>query len=168
MTTKPSKAAWLAAAIAVALGVLAGVAPAAAAPMPKAGTILEDQLGNKVDAGPALVAGHVVLVVSNEREAAASLRAWHVALKDCLPAGACIVLVADLRAVPFFVPRSSVAASLGREHPDLPILLDWKGALAAAFDTGKAGVAVECWQGGRRIARATGMPHAAALAQLGL
>jgi len=157
----------LAAAVAFVLAIAAGAAPAAAAPLPRDGTMLEDQLGNRIDAGPALLAGNVVVVVSNEREAAASLRAWQCALADCLPTDARIVLVADLRAVPFFVPRASVATSLRKDHPDLPILLDWKGVLCAAFDVGKAGVVVEHWQGGHRTGRVTGAPHAESLARLG-
>jgi hypothetical protein len=157
----------LAAAVAFILALAGGAVPAVAAPLPQGGTMLEDQLGNRIDAGPALLAGHTVIVVSNERDASASLGAWHRALADRLPTGTRVVLVADLRALPFFVPRASVATSLRKDHPQVPILLDWKGALAAAFDVGRAGVAVEHWQGGQRINRVTGKPNAASLAQLG-
>lgn len=167
MASTRSRFTRLAAAAAFVLAIAAGAVPAAAAPVPQGARILEDQLGNKIDAGPALLAGNVIVVVSNEREAAVSLRAWQCALADCLPTDARIVLVADLRAVPFFVPRASVATSLRKDHPDLSILLDWKGVLCAAFDVGKAGVVVERWQGGHRTGRVTGAPHAASLAQLG-
>jgi hypothetical protein len=99
----------------------AGAAPAAAS--------LEDQYGRAVE----LRIGEgrpAVVIASDLREAAEQIAAWDDALAG-LPAGVEVYRIADLKALPFFVPRGAVAKDLKDKYPDMPLLLDWKGEVLA-------------------------------------
>lgn len=140
--------------------------PAQAQSAPPAGTVLEDQFGASVDLGAAMAGGKLVLALSAERDAADRLKEWSQALAGKLPAGARIALVADLSAIPFFVPKSSVIKQLKEDYPGLPILLDWKGAVAKAVGMGKLKNLAEAWSFGKRLARAEGSADASRVAAI--
>lgn len=96
---------------------------------------LEDQYGRSID----LRIGEgrpVVVIASNVREAAEEIAAWSEALAG-LPAEVEVYRIADLKALPFFVPRGAVAKDLKDKHPDLPLLLDWKGEVSARLKAPK-------------------------------
>jgi hypothetical protein len=108
---------------------------AAAAPSAPAASVLEDQYGRSVE----LRIGEgrpVVVIASNVRDAAEQIAAWSEALAG-LPAEVEVYRIADLKALPFFVPRGAVAKDLKDKHPDMPLLLDWKGDVSARLKAPK-------------------------------
>jgi hypothetical protein len=127
-----ARRAALAAAAAVML-----TASAAAAPVSRT---LEDQFGRAVEvrvgAGFAVVA-----VVSDQRSAAEEIAAWDEALAG-LPSGTIVYRIADLKALPFFVPRGAVTKDLRGARPEMPVLLDWKGEASSALGAPKKTTAV--------------------------
>ncbi|HOX91926.1 MAG TPA: hypothetical protein PLC54_03325 [Spirochaetales bacterium] len=126
-----------------------------------AGTVLEDQFGLSVDVSAAMAGGKLVLALSAERDAADRLTEWSIALAGKLPAGARLLLVANLSGVPFFVPKSSIIKQLKEDYPTLSVILDWKGVLAKALGMGKLKNLAEAWSAGKRLARAEGTADAA-------
>ena len=138
-------------------------APAAfaqASAAPPLGTVLEDQFGNSVDVGRAMRSGRTILAVSDEREAGDRLAEWAARLRPDAPAGVVVLYVADLSAVPFFVPKSAIVKQLREDYPGLAIMLDWKGVVAKAVSLGKLKNVAEAWSGGRRVARVEGKTDA--------
>ena len=108
----------------------AAVLAAAAIPVPVV-MALEDQYGRptelRVGVGRAVVA-----VVSPVRAAAEEISAWDEALAG-LPGGVDVYRIADLKALPFFVPRGAVTKDLREKHGKTLLLLDWKGEVSAAL-----------------------------------
>jgi hypothetical protein len=104
----------------------------AAAP---AAVSLDDQYGRSVDVR--IGEGRpVVVIASDQREAAEQIAAWSEALTG-LPVNVDVYRIADLKALPFFVPRGAVAKDLREKHPDMPLLLDWKGDASARLKAPK-------------------------------
>ena len=129
---------------------------AQASAAPPMGTMLEDQFGNSVDVGRAMRSGRTILAVSDEREAGDRLSEWSSRLRSDAPAGVVVLFVADLSAVPFFVPKSAIIKQLREDYPGLAIMLDWKGVVAKAVALGKLKNVAEAWSGGLRVARVEG------------
>lgn len=143
--------------------VLAAAAQAAyaqASALPPVGTVLEDQFGNGVDVGLAMRSGKTILAVSDERDAGDRLSEWSLRLRSDAPPGVQVLFVADLSAVPFFVPRSAIVKQLREDYAGFPILLDWKGVVAKAVSLGKLKNVAESWSGGRKVARVEGKTDA--------
>jgi hypothetical protein len=92
---------------------------------------LEDQFGREVEvrigAGKAALA-----IMSDVRDAAEEISSWVEAL-DGLPSSVDVFRIADLKALPFFIPRGAITKDLRDKHPDTIILLDWKGEVSAAL-----------------------------------
>lgn len=103
---------------------------------------LADQFGTIAAVGAATASGRWIIAYSGERDAGALLAAW---VRELLAVSAeradggdvGIVAAADLSGVPFFVPKSAIVRQLAEEYPDLPLLLDWKGALGKPLGFGK-------------------------------
>ncbi|MFA6504619.1 MAG: hypothetical protein WCT14_00905 [Treponemataceae bacterium] len=132
--------------------------------------ILSDQFGDSLDAGAMLAFPRVILLRSSEREAAARIAVMEEALKGAGGDGIPVLRVADLAALPFFVPRSAVTGALRKNTPDLRIFLDWKGELTARLSL-PSGSAARAYAEGRLVAEArldpsTGKPEAGAFAAL--
>jgi hypothetical protein len=132
---KGSCSAWRAAIVAISTVILA--ASATAAPSEKT---LEDQYGRAVEVRVGAGAS-VVAVVSDVRAAAEEIVEWDRALAGLQP-GVAVYRIADLKALPFFVPRGAVAKDLKDKHPDVQLLLDWKGDACAALGAPKKTTAV--------------------------
>lgn len=132
--------------------------------------ILSDQFDEKADAGTLLASEKVVLLWSAEREAPARIASMEQALKDAGIGTVSVVRVSDLSALPFFVPKSAVVSTLRKNAPDLRLLLDWKGEIAAK-EGFKGGSRARVYAGGRliaeaRIDQATGKPETGSFAAL--
>jgi hypothetical protein len=123
---KGSRSAWRAAIVAVSTAVLA--ASAIAAPAAKT---LEDQYGRAVEVRVGAGAP-VVAVVSDGRAAAEEIVEWDRALAGLQP-GVAVYLIADLKALPFFVPRGAVAKDLRDKYSGVAMLLDWKGEVSSSL-----------------------------------
>lgn len=106
--------------------------------------VLADQFGAETDLGALSGKGNLLLLWSDLRDAGEQLEGWKGLLEQSAfplePSR--IVAVADLAALPFFVPRFSVIASLKKDFPKLPLLLDWKGELRGRWSLPREGVAV--------------------------
>ncbi len=101
---------------------------------------LEDQFGASVDIR--IGSGKsVVMIVSEKREAAEEIAAWEKQLGS-LPSDAVLYRVANLKAIPFFVPKGSVTKDLKSNYPSMSIALDWKGAVSAELRAPKGATAV--------------------------
>jgi len=135
--------------------------------LPLSAQSLEDQLGGRLDLGAELARGGVLLFWSDRRESSADLAAWArlLAAESC--PGLRVVAVADLKALPFFVPRQAVARQLAKDEPAKPILLDWKGEAAARLGIkgGEPSVLL-VGPGGTVVARARGQASAEAAAPI--
>lgn len=97
-----------------------------------------------------------MVIYSAEREAGDYLKAWHQGLKARLPADTALLAVADLGAVPFFVPKNAIIKQLAADYPDVPMLLDWKGSLGPVLAAGKSKATVTVYSGGRMLRQETG------------
>jgi len=105
----------------LAFGVVAALYSSAAVASPMART-LEDQFGASVDIR--IGSGKsVVMIVSEKREAAEEIAAWEKQLR-LLPSGTFLYRVANLKAIPFFVPKGSVTKDLKSNYPSMSIALD--------------------------------------------
>jgi hypothetical protein len=127
-----ARRASLAAAAAALLGLGAFAAPAAAS--------LEDQFGSQVEVR--IGAGKAAVVIASDlRDAAEQIAAWDSSLGS-LPASVVEYRIANLKALPFFVPRGAVTRDLKNKHPDMPLLLDWKGEVSAGLGAPRKSTAV--------------------------
>lgn len=149
----------------VVLAVAVAVAAAASA---WADPVLETQFGAKLDLGAALGAPAAVLLHSDERDAVerlAALRSSVAAAATAAAAGsgaqaAPVYAAADLKALPFFVPRGAVAEGVRKDSPSADVYLDWKGELAKALKLPKGSWAFAV-SSGRVVGRAkAGSPAA--------
>jgi hypothetical protein len=132
---------------------------------PLASGVLPDQFGHEVRVG--LGEGRPVLIFSSDRRDAAELmEAWARALAP-FPLGVAAHFVADLKALPFFVPRGAVSAWLARKHPKNPILLDWTGSFSKGLAAARNDVTVLVFgPDGSLWAKASGIPTEGAVAEL--
>lgn len=112
-------------------------------------TTLSDQFGTESRVGQLGATSTLVVLYSAEREAGDYLNAWHQGLKPRLPADAILLAVADLGAVPFFVPKNAIIKQLVADYPEVPMLLDWKGTLGPALSAGKSKATVTLYSKGR-------------------
>jgi hypothetical protein len=119
-------------------------------------TILSDQFGTEVRIGQLAATRTVVVIYSAEREAGDYLKAWYQGLKARLPADAVLLAVADLGAVPFFVPKNAIIKQLVADYPDVPMLLDWKGSLEPVLSAGKSSATATVYSGGSLQTQASG------------
>ncbi|MBU0928439.1 MAG: hypothetical protein KKA67_11870 [Spirochaetes bacterium] len=110
---------------------------AALAPLPA--QELTDQFGASVDVGAEPSSGRLVVVWSDRREAPDDIAAWLAAIGSSLPPGTGLLAVADLKAVPFFVPRAGIIKGVADSVPTRPVLLDWKGELIKRLGFKKGG-----------------------------
>jgi hypothetical protein len=116
---------------------------------------LQDQFGRslevRVGAGtPA------VLIASDTRQAAEEIAAWDKEL-GVLPGSVALYRVANLKGIPFFVPQRSVTKALQEKHAAMPLLLDWKGVVAAALRApGKTVAVIAIGPDGAELGRVEG------------
>lgn len=108
--------------------------------------LLQDQFGNELDIGKVLSQGSVVLLHSDERDATELLKY----LSELVGSGVRVIAVADLSALPFFVPKKAVVESLKKDEPTLPIFLDFKGLLKKkeGFSSGSLARVYKAGRGG--------------------
>jgi hypothetical protein len=126
---------------------------------------LNDQFGHEVRI--AIGEGRVTIILTSDRRDAAELiEEWVRALAP-FPEGVAAHFVANLKALPFFVPRAAVTSSLVRQHPSTPVLLDWTGSFSRSLYAAKNDVSVLVFApDGQLAARANGKPSSAAIADL--
>lgn len=125
---------------------------------PAAGaTTLQDQFGRLTNLS--IGAGRGALVVISDRPEAADLvESWIRSLAP-LPASIDPWFVADLHALPFFIPRGPIMAWLARRHPQNQILLDWTGGFCAGLAPEKNEVTVFVFApDGALLGRESGRP----------
>lgn len=155
-----SRSSWAAAVAAAATLFLAASAMAA----PSAKT-LEDQYGRAVEVRVGAGAP-VVAVVSDVRDAAGEIAAWDQALAG-LPSGAVVYRIADLKALPFFVPRGAVTKDLRDKHSGEALLLDWKGEVSSSLRAPRKTTAVLVFgPDGSELGRIEGAASAAGAAKV--
>jgi len=128
--------------------------------------LLSDQFGNELDIGKVLASPSVLLLHSDERDAAEQLKY----LSQLVGPGVQIVAVADLSALPFFVPKKAVTESLKKDEPGLPIMLDWKGEIKKSQKL-KDGNIARVYKSGRggteyRVEKKSGKLESGAIAAL--
>jgi hypothetical protein len=146
--------------VAVSAGLLA--VSALAAP---AATTLEDQYGRAVEVRVGAGAP-VVAVVSDLRAAAEEIAAWDKALVG-LPAGTVQFRIADLKALPFFVPRGAVTKDLRDKYSGVAMLLDWKGAASESLRAPRKTTAVLAFgPDGSELGRVEGAASAVGAAKI--
>jgi len=127
-----------------------------------ANAALADQFGNETRIGQLAATRTVVVMYSAEREAGDCLKAWFQGLKAelaqnaRLPADTVLLAVADLGAVPFFVPKNAIIKQLVADYPDVPMLLDWKGSLGLVLSAGKSKATATVYAGGRFLGQTSG------------
>lgn len=93
--------------------------------------VLQDQFGkdSRIQAGRGKA--HILLA-SDQRESTQDFSDWSLALAS-LASSHGIQALANLKALPFFLPHELIASSLRKDLPALPVLLDWKGRVSAAL-----------------------------------
>lgn len=101
---------------------------------------LQDQFGKSADVRVG-VGRTVLVIVSDTREAADEIDAWEKLL-GTLPAAADVYRIANLKAIPFFVPKGSVMKDLKEKYPGMSLLLDWKGSVSSELKAPMKTVAV--------------------------
>ena len=131
-----------------------------------AGTnVLQDQFGRKTLVSIGAGRGALV-VISDRRDAAELVELWVRSLAP-LPASVDPWFVADLRAVPFFIPHAAITSWLVRKHPGNPILIDWHGELSKRLAPTLGDVTVFVFDAeGSLLGRANGLPTSEKLAEL--
>lgn len=87
--------------------------------------VLEDQWERTFDQS-AVFRAKVVLLGGDQRRTGDRIGEWAKQLDGLFVYG-----IADLRALPFFVPKSSVRSNLTQVAPKTSVLLDWKGSVYA-------------------------------------
>lgn len=117
---------------------------------------LSDQFGQESKIGLLSATKTLVVFYSAEREAALYLQAWYQGIKTRLPEDTVVLAVADLSAVPFFVPRNAIIRQLVSDYPGFSILLDWKGTLGSILALGKDRVSVTAYAAGRQRLQVAG------------
>ncbi len=138
---------------------------AAFAQGPSGAWTFQDQFGASVDIriGSGRAA---VMIVSDKREAAEEIAAWEKLLGP-LPPGTAVFRVANLKAIPFFVPKGSVSKDLKGNYPSMSLALDWKGELSSALAAPKRETAVLVFApDGTELARVAGPASAAGAAKV--
>jgi hypothetical protein len=123
---------------------------------------LNDQFGAAADLGTLLASPRVILLHSDERDGVEKISAMRKAVAGAAEGALVpVVCVADLSALPFFVPRSAVAGSVKKDVPDFRLFLDWKGALGGRLKLPEGSVA-RAYADGRQLAelRADAAPAA--------
>ena len=98
----------------------------------------------------------MVVLYSAEREAGEYLNAWNQGIRARLPPDVLLNAVADLGAVPFFVPKNAIIKQLALDYPNLPILLDWKGSLGPLLSVGRYKTTASLFIGGRMQSQVIG------------
>lgn len=127
---------------------------------------LQDQFGRKSVVGIGSGRGFLLLI-SDRPDAAESVELWIRSLAP-LPAGVDPWFVADLRALPFFIPHAAITGWLARRHPGNPVLIDWTGDFSRRFAPTPGDVTVLVFNAeGFLLGRASGLPTAEKLAELG-
>ena len=121
---------------------------------------LSDQHEVEHDLAP-LMAGPTVLIAGSERKTGEAIRDW-LRLMPSRP-GLRVLGLADLDAVPFFVPRSSIRSGLVELVPRASILCDYDGEVAEALGLTPGSSTAHVLYAGRIVARVAGPPSAAAL-----
>ena len=121
-----------------------------------ANTILSDQFETESRISQLAATRSIVVIYSAEREAGDYLRTWYQALRAKLPTDTPLLAVADLGAVPFFVPKNAIIKQLAADYPDLSILLDWKGSLGTILAAGKSTATATVYAGSRQQMQVTG------------
>jgi hypothetical protein len=121
-----------------------------------ANAILSDQSGTETRIGQLAATRNLVVIYSAEREAGDYLKAWYQGLRARLPADAVLLAVADLGAVPFFVPKNAIIRQLAADYPDVPMLLDWKGSLGPMLSAGRSKATATVYSGGRLQSQVSG------------
>jgi len=122
---------------------------------------LSDQHEVEHDLKP-LLAGPTVLIAGSERKTGEAIRDW-LRLMPSRP-GLRVLGLADLDAVPFFVPRSSIRSGLVELVPRAPILCDCDGEVAEALGLTPGSSTAHVLFEGRIVARVAGPPSAASVA----
>jgi len=87
--------------------------------------VLEDQWERKLDQS-AIFRGKVILLGGDQRRTGDRIGEWAKQLDGLFVFG-----IANLAALPFFVPKSSVRSNLIQVAPKTSVLLDWKGSVYA-------------------------------------
>jgi hypothetical protein len=119
--------------------------------------VLQDQFGRM--ANVAIGAGRGVLIVISDRpEAGELVEVWLRGLAP-LPASIDPWFIADLKALPFFIPHGPIMNWLAKKHPVNRILLDWTGGFCGGLAPGRNDVTVFVFApDGALLGRASGRP----------
>jgi hypothetical protein len=129
--------------------------------------VLKDQFGHS--GGPSLHSGEPVLVIYGQPSDLRRMKSWELEAQEKAGAGACAVVRAvDARAVKGKKTESEVNARLQKGvPPDIAILVDWDGALRAAYNLPASGVSTTLLdRTGRACATLSGPVNASSLQRL--
>jgi hypothetical protein len=127
--------------------------------------ILQDQFGRKTTVN--IGAGRGTLVLISDRQDAGELVELWVQSLAPVPASVDPWFVANLKTLPFFIPRIAITAWLSRKHPVNPILIDWDGGFSSRLAPVKGEVTVYVFDtAGSLLGRASGLPTADKVAEL--
>jgi len=118
---------------------------------------LQDQFGKAswIEAGRGKA--HIILA-SDQRESTQDFSDWSQALAS-LASSHGIQALANLKALPFFLPHELIASTLRKDLPAFPVLLDWKGRVSAALAVPPNATAVLVYSpSGRLLGQVQGRP----------
>lgn len=88
---------------------------------------VEDQFERKHSHKKVFAGKPVAIIAGAQRKTQDAMEAWHKALKGKVPKGARMIALADLDAVPFFIPHSAITKGMKKAFPRMPVLCDWDG-----------------------------------------
>jgi len=126
----------------------------------------QDQFGKSVNISALSASAPLLVFWSDKRDSPKFFEAWGRALGDLVD-GTVTVAVADLKGLPFFVPRFAVTKMLARDYPTRSILVDWTGELAERHSLPKNSVAVLVFgPGGELKAKMLGAANPAGVAAI--
>ena len=129
--------------------------------------VLKDQFGHS--GGPSLHAGNPVLVIYGQPSDLRRMKSWELEAQEKAGAGACAVVRAvDASTVRGKKTESEINERLQRGvPPDIAILVDWDGALRAAYHLPASGVSTTLLDpAGRVCATLSGPVNASSLKRL--
>ena len=132
---------------------------------PSGTNVLQDQFGHKTLVRIGEGRGALILI-SDRRDAAELVELWVHSLAP-LPDSVDPWFIADLKALPFFIPHIAITNWLVRLHPLNPILIDWNGEFSKGLAPAKNDVTAFVFDAdGSLLGRASGRLTADKIAQL--
>lgn len=88
--------------------------------------------------------GEVVVLFFGSRSLRTQNRTWAKGLKEAFPdrEKLAILMVADMRGIPFFLTQSFIKGTMKRDPPPVPLLLDWGQKVNTLFGTKKDAITI--------------------------